>query len=168
MLHWRSNQKTSDTVQRDIERARAVLPMLRLKLDKEGAAAARVSGEGVVEVARALAHALGVPFDAALQCRSLDADQLVAAIRDLEAAQECCREYANGTNAAARELATKLTFGCEILTHLYRLRLHASSAVDPARKEIEALAEIYANLTRVLSDVAQRPDQEQGDRVPAP
>jgi hypothetical protein len=160
MLHWRSNQKTADTVQRDIERARAVLPMLRLKLDKEGAAAARASGEGVVEVAQALARALGVPFEVALPCRTLEADQLVAAIRDLEAAQECCREYADGTNAAARELATKLRFGCEILTHLYRLRLHALSTENPAREEIEALAETYANLTRVLSDIAQRPAQE--------
>jgi hypothetical protein len=153
MLHWRSNHKIEDAVQQDIERARAVLPVLRLKLDKEGHAA-RSYGEGVVEVSKALARALGVPFDDALSGASLDADQLSVAARDLRAAEDRCREHLDGENEAARDLAGKLIFGCQIVSHLYRLRLHALSAGEQASGEVEALAETYANLTRVLSDVA--------------
>jgi hypothetical protein len=156
MLHWRTNQRNEDAVRRDIESARALLPTLRLKLDKEGPAVARRYGEGLVEVSEALAHALGVSPEHALCCSQLEIDQITAANRDLQASEVRCRQHLSGGNDASRALAGKLVFGCQVLSHLYRLRLHAVSAEGLARSEAEALAETYASMTGLLSEIAQQ------------
>ena len=154
MLHWRANHRGEDDVRRDVENARAMLPILRLKLDKEGPAVARLYGEGLVEVSRALAHALDVPTEQALSGSDLNLDQIAAASRDLQAAEDRCREHLSGGTDASRALAAQLIFGCKILARLYRLRRHALSAEGPARGEAESLAASYADMSRVLSDIA--------------
>jgi hypothetical protein len=159
MLHWpsKSNQKTDELVQADIERARAVLPSLRLKLDKGGAAVARDYGEGVVEVAQGLARALGVGVDVAQAGHPLRPEQLVAAVADLAASEERCREHLGGRSRAGRALAARLLFACQIFAHLYRLRLHAHSVPEDRREEVEGLAETYVSLTRVLAEIGAKP-----------
>jgi hypothetical protein len=144
MLKWLSKRKVEDVVGNDIASARALIPSLRLKLDKEGPATARAYGEGLAEVARALAQALGRDVTLVLTGRDLDSNAIIAALRDIAASQERCRQYLDS------DIARSLSFGCLVLTHLYRMRLHALSAPEERRGEAGAVADTYANLTRVL------------------
>ena len=150
MVKWWSNRNAVDVIGDDMASARALLPSLRLKLDKEGVAAARSYGEGLAEVAQALARTLGLGIDAVLAGRDMGRDRIGAALRDITAAQERCRQYVDSPNENARNAARRLAFGCVVLTHLYRMRLHALSAPEERRAEAAALADTYANLTRVL------------------
>jgi hypothetical protein len=154
MLKWLSKRKVEDVVGEDIATARALIPSLRLKLDKEGPATARAYGDGLAEVTRALAKALGRDVAPILAARDLDANTIIAALRDIAATQERCRQYLDSDSEAVRELARKLSFGCLVLTHLYRMRLHALSAPEERRGEAGAVADTYANLTRVLWQIA--------------
>jgi|tagenome__1003787_1003787.scaffolds.fasta_scaffold20757589_2 hypothetical protein len=150
MLKWWSNRNAVDVVGDDMASARALLPSLRLKLDKEGVAAARVYGEGLTEVAQALARTLGIEVDAILSGRGLGPNRIAAVLRDITAAQERCRQYLDSPRETAREEARKLAFGCQVMAHLYRMRLHGLSAPEERRAEANAIADTYANLTRVL------------------
>jgi hypothetical protein len=150
MLKWLSKRKVEDVVGNDIASARALIPSLRLKLDKEGPATARAYGEGLAEVARALAQALGRDVTLVLTGRDLDSNAIIAALRDIAASQERCRQYLDSDSEPVRDLARSLSFGCLVLTHLYRMRLHALSAPEERRGEAGAVADTYANLTRVL------------------
>lgn len=147
---WLSKRKVEDVVGNDLARARALLPSLRLKLDKGGALAARTHGEGVEEVAQALARSLGAGLADVLVARSSDPNLIAAAAEDIAAAQERCREYQSAENEKARQLARKLDFGCMVFAHLYRMRLHALTAPAERRADASALADSYASLTKTL------------------
>lgn len=153
---WSKRSKAQDVIGDDMASARALLPSLRLKLDKEGVAAARSYGEGVVEVAQALARTLGREIDTILVAGHLAPGQLSAALSDIAAAQERCRTYWDSPSAEARDAARRLAFGCLVFLHLYRMRLYAISAPEERRAEAGALADTYANLTRVLWQIGTR------------
>jgi hypothetical protein len=150
MFNWFAKPQVEDVVGNDMASARALLPSLRLKLDKEGVSAARAYGEGVASVARALARSLGRGVSEVLDGRTLDAAVIAAVSRDIAASQERCREHLRSDREATRELADKLAFGCLVFSHLYRMRLHALTAPEERRAEASALADTYANLAGVL------------------
>src|SRR3954447_26815577 len=154
MVKWWSNRSAVDVIGDDMASARALLPSLRLKLAKERVAGPRGYGEGLAEVAQALSRTLGLGVDPVLAGRNMGRDRISTALRDITAAQERCREYLDSPNEDARDAARKLAFGCLVLTHLYRMRLHSLTAPEERRAEARALADTYANLTRVLWQLA--------------
>jgi hypothetical protein len=157
MLNWLSQRKAEDVVGHDIVNARSLIPVLRLKLDKGGAPAARVYGEGIVEVAELLAHCRGLSGMNALAGQGLSVEQLDATYRDLVASAERCRSYLDSDNPVARAAADRLAMACLVFSHLYRLRFHARQAPEERRVEADALADTYANLTRVLAELGTGP-----------
>lgn len=164
-MRWWSNRNAVDVIGDDMASARALLPSLRLKLDKEGVVAARSYGEGLAEVAQALARTLGLGIDSVLAGRDLGRDRIGAALRDITAAQERCRQYLDSPNENARNAARKLAFGCLVLTHLYRMRHHSLTAPEERRTEASALADTYANLTRVLWQLGAQKSSRSSDRL---
>ena len=157
MFKWLAKRKDEDGVASDMARARALLPILRLRLDKEGSAAARAYGRGVTEVADALARALGLAEVEVMSAENLASDQLIAAFRDIAAAEERCREYLDSDSERARQGAANLSFGCQIFLHLYRMRLHERTAPEEQRGEARAIADTFANLARVLKQIGATP-----------
>jgi hypothetical protein len=112
--------------------------------------AARTHGEGVEEVARALATALGATVTDVLDASALDPDLIVAATTDIAAAQVRCREYQAAENERARQLARKLDFGCMVFSQLYKMRLHALAADHGRSADASAIADSYASLITSL------------------
>lgn len=147
---WLSKRTVADDVDIEIARARALLPPLCLKLDMGGSLAARTHGEGVEDVARALATSLGADVTGVLSAGGLNAEHVAAAAKDIAAAQERCRQYRSAETEKARRLARKLDFGCMVFSHLYRMRLHALIGEDARRSEAAAIADGYANLTLTI------------------
>lgn len=147
---WLSKRPVDDVVGSDIAKARALLPSLRLKLDMGTSLAARTHGEGVEEVGRALATALGAEVTDVLNASTLDPDLIVAATKDIAAAQVRCREYQAAENERARQLARKLDFGCMVFSQLYKMRLHALAADHERGADASAIADGYASLITSL------------------
>ena len=148
MFGWFSKPKPIDQVSIDIANARALLPKLRLQLDKAGIPALP-DAQGVAEVAQALAYAYDLPVTDVLVAR-VTAEQAAAICRDIDAAQARCSEYLSSTNAEARALAEALVAGCTVFSHLYRMRLHHLQGPEERRAEAGEMASGFADIAQAL------------------
>jgi hypothetical protein len=154
MLKWLLARKIKAKVVSDLADAQAMLAMMKLKLQKEGAQATIACGEGVGEVAGLLANRFGVSVPAALEARGLDWRKLSDAADDLLAGLEKAGSLVKGEVQSVRTSGQTHAFGCLVLYHLYRLRFLTTQASGEQQAEVRAMAERVAAFARVMAGIA--------------